>query len=191
MLILDSWQIHQENGEDRLEPVTGPVFPLGPWRETAQGSLRATALLIEGGQCPPEKSRTGQPVFSFGRKVKLRPVRGQVKDGVEHRWALVSGIARPHRFEAGASESLDQPVVLSLRCQDHVDYSKPLLAKIVRQMDSAGATALVTTAKDWIKLAALWQDPRPVMVLDMELFWDKENALNQWLVERINPVKSS
>ena len=52
-------------------------------------------------------------------------------------------------------------------------------------MDSTGATALVTTAKDWIKLSSLWKDPRPVMVLDMELVWEKENALNQFLAERI------
>ncbi len=185
LLILDSWHICRENGEDLLEPVTGPVFPLGPWRETARGSKRASALIIEGGPCPPVKSRSGQPVFSFSRSVELRQVQGQVKEEDEQRWALVSGIARPHRFEASAHQCLNQPIVLSLRCRDHAVYSNNLLVKILREMDSTGATALVTTVKDWIKLATLWRDPRPVLVLDMDLVWEKSNALNQWLVERL------
>ena len=190
LLILDSWDIERKNDDSVLKPSTGPVFPLGPWRETARGSQRAGALLIEGGENPPEVSDFGLPVFSFGRKVKLQTVYGEECSNKDHDWALLSGIARPVRFETAAVECLGKPGVVVIRCRDHAGYNRQMYIKIISEMDETGATGLVTTAKDWIKLAAFWGDSRPVKVLDMELEWAKKNALNQWLVERVEHLSS-
>jgi len=189
LVILDSWLTTGSADSSRLEPVTGATFPFGPWRETAEGASRASAILVEGGPDLPALSSAGQPVFSFGRSVKLKQVRGPAADPAEGHWALVSGIARPEKFENSAMELLGEPVVLALRCQDHVKYSKRLVKTILNSMNEAGARSLVTTAKDWVKLSGVWPDGRPVMVLDMELEWEKKEALNQWLVERLRDLK--
>ncbi len=183
LLILDSWLIEETGAETRLVPITGSVFPFGPWRETFRGADRATALLVEGKADLPGISQKGQPVFSFSRFVELSHVHGSDVEADVGSWALVSGIARPEKFEASAMNLLGEPVVLVLRCRDHANYTKKLQETILKAMDETGAEGLVTTAKDWVKLSNVWNDPRPVLVLNMELIWGNKDAFNQWLVE--------
>ena len=185
LVILDSWLVDSRGGQSILQPLTGSVFPFGPWRETAGGADRASALLVESEAELPEVSFHGQPVFSFRRFVELRHVSGPAVGTEARNCALVSGIARPEKFEAAALELLDQPAVLSLRCRDHVNYGQSLVQTILKEMDETGAETLLTTAKDWVKLSGVWNDSRPVMVLDMELKWAKKDAFNHWLVERV------
>ena len=187
LVILDSWRVQQEN--HRLQPITGSVFPFGPWRESARGADRATALLVEGKDRLPDTSLCDQPVFSFRRGVYLRQVQDAQEGHAPKNWALVSGIARPEKFETAAVDLLTEPVVLSIRCRDHEKYSRRLLRSVLATMDETGSEGLVTTAKDWVKLSRLWQDPRPVMVLEMELEWTKKDTFNHWLVERVRNLE--
>jgi tetraacyldisaccharide 4'-kinase len=191
LVILDSWNHRQENGKTLLEPVTGPVFPFGPWRESAAGADRAAAFLIEGEDLPAAEGPSGQPVFAFWRKMNLRQVHGGGISRDQSSWGLLSGIARPHRFEKTATGHVSGPVVFSLRCPDHVGYSSPLVEKVVKAMDRHGADGLVTTAKDWVKLSDLWTDNRPVFVLELEVAWRNENALKQFLLERVQNIDES
>ena len=190
LLILDSWQEIQQTGKTVLTPSTGNVFPFGPWRESAQGAARATALLGEGGATFPSYSAAGQPAFSFGRTVNMRQVHGPVISEDMPAMALVSGIARPEKFEASVMNILGKKAVLSIRCRDHENFGTKLVDTIVGQMNETGAGAMVTTAKDWVKLSHFWEDPRPVMVLDLELMWHKKDAFNHWLVERVNKLET-
>lgn len=185
IVILDSWDVLDRGENSLLKPVTGSVFPFGPWRESARGAERATALLVECDNEVPEKSNTGQPVFSFSRYVELRQVHGPETCIEENSWALVSGIARPEKVEESAEKLLEKPAVLSLRYRDHMKYPAKVVLDIQKKMTEAGATALITTAKDWVKLSSVWNDARPVMVLEMNLEWGTKNAFNQWLVERV------
>jgi len=190
LLILDSWEISGGGDSLQLSPVTGSIFPFGPWRETAAGARRASALLVEDRNLKVLKSSFGQPVFPFTRYVELRQVRGADCVDSSTRWALLSGIARPEKFENSARELLEGSLVLSVRCKDHARYGKALLKTIRREMDSTEAGALLTTAKDWVKLSSVWDDPRPVVVLDMKLQWAEKNALHQWLVKRVGELKN-
>lgn len=190
LVILDSWQVVQEHGSHLLEPVAGNVFPFGPWRESAGGAKRATALLGEGGPSFPDFSLTGQPAFSFHRTMEMRQVQGTETGESGKAWALVSGIARPEKFEASAQDILGKNVVLKVRCRDHENYGPKLVRNILNHMDDTGARGLVTTAKDWVKLSHMWQDSRPVFVLDMELVWHEKNAFNHWLVERVKDLEA-
>ena len=58
------------------------------------------------------------------------------------------------------------------------------MQRIRQALDKEGATAVATTAKDWVKMAPLWRDERPVALLDLQLVWKQENALGRWLAER-------
>ncbi len=186
LLILDPWRVKEKKSCEFLEPATGDVFPLGPWRESSSGARRAAAILVEGSEATPARSILGQPVFAFERSVGLRNIQGSLPEGDTRKWALVSGIARPERFEVSARQCLGDEPVLSVRCRDHARFSPRLVQRILREMESSKAEGLITTGKDWVKLSAVWNDERPVMVLDLNLIWrGKENALIHWLAERI------
>ncbi len=186
LVILDSWDVKNFGREARLVPWTGRVFPFGPWREDAEGAERAAALLVESDREDlPRLSVHGQPVFAFQRRQTLRWMQGdEARASGGLRWALLSGIARPEGFERAAAGALPGQVVLSARCRDHSPYGVRMVERILRAADEAGAEAIATTAKDWVKLADLWRDPRPLVVLDLHLVWKQENAPGQWLAER-------
>ena len=120
LVILDAWGAVGPDGGKRLVPRTGPVFPLGPWRENATGARRASALLVESAEEVPSISIHGQPVFAFRRQTSLRFTGETAQDmGATRRWGLISGIARPEGFEAAALDLLPGEVGLSMRCRDH------------------------------------------------------------------------
>ncbi len=187
VVILDRWTIENESGQ--LIAGTGRVFPAGPWRESAQGAVRADLLLVEAQDPVPAGSDHGQPVGSFARRLSLREARTagtRIPDS--RRWAALSGIAHPDRFEAGVAEELGCSPVLTVRCGDHQQYRESLLARIISEMEQAGADTLVTTAKDWVKLESLWPAGSAVLIADLELEWGQKNALPDWIEERVGSV---
>lgn len=186
LLILDAWDVVGPSAERRLAPRTGPVFPLGPWREDASGARRAAALLVETSADLPARSIHGQPVFAFSRRQEVRWTGSENTDREKPRtWGLISGIARPEGFEKQAAAVLPGELAAGARCPDHAPYDRDLLCRILAAMDEQGVDAIATTAKDWVKLEPIWEDPRPVVVLDLHLIWRHENALGRWLAERV------
>ncbi len=51
---------------------------------------------------------------------------------------------------------------------DHHPFQPGELAALVREAETAGASALVTTAKDWARLAERWEQTMPLWVLEVE-----------------------
>ena len=51
---------------------------------------------------------------------------------------------------------------------DHYPFQPAELAALVREAETAGAWALVTTAKDWARLAERWDQTMPLWVLEVE-----------------------
>jgi len=51
---------------------------------------------------------------------------------------------------------------------DHHPFQPAELAALVREAETAGAWALVTTAKDWARLAERWDQTMPLWVLEVE-----------------------
>jgi tetraacyldisaccharide 4'-kinase len=88
---------------------------------------------------------------------------------------LVSAIARPERFEADARQSA--PGVAGVTAfRDHHVASSIEWAAVVARARAAGADALVTTAKDAVRLPAD-PGPLPVLVLRIAIAIDGEAAL--------------
>lgn len=185
ILILDRWRVAGTEGEARLEPLAGPVFPLGPYRESVRGAARADILLVETSDCLPSRAAGDCAVATFTRKIALRPAAGQAAHLPGGRpYALVSGIARPQAFEAGTVGVVGRPAALAVRLRDHQQYALPLVKRILRELDDAGVEALVTTAKDWVKLEPFWPPDRAVLVADLEVVWGQPNALPHLVEER-------
>ncbi len=133
-------------------------LPAGRLREFPSAYRRADALLVNGSGDWPHG-----PCF----RVRRRVLGFFAVDGLEQapplRPWLVSGIARPERFHADVRE-LVPGAVGSQSFPDHHRFSATQWAAVARRAAAAGADALVTTAKDAVRLPAPGS-ALPVLVL--------------------------
>ncbi|MCB1185163.1 tetraacyldisaccharide 4'-kinase, partial [bacterium] len=173
-LILDRWQVAPGPDGPEVVPGTGPVFPFGPWREGAVGAARAGLWLVESGDEVPVRGRGGAQVLGFRRVGRLVTVGENAH--LPARPVLVSGIARPERFEAEATGLLSAAPVLAVRLEDHASYGADVRARIVAAVREAGGDGVVTTAKDWVKLAGGWPADLAAAVVDLELVWGNDQT---------------
>lgn len=167
----------------------GRVFPGGELREPLGALARAHAVVITGVE-PATKTKADQfrellserfpglPVFLSG----YRPVALRKEPG-----------ARPCRLEAvhemdlcgfcgiGTPESFHQ-TLLGLGCRlrgfksfrDHCPYGRTELAALVRWAQRQGGRGLITTEKDFVKIAPFWDGSFPMFVLRVELTLDQD-----------------
>lgn len=166
-----------------LRPVAGPAAPFGPWRESAVGAARARVWLVEGGGDFPA-GPPGTLVTGFRREFRLD--HGALPAGPV---ALLSGIARPEAFEAAATAALGGVPALAIRCRDHEPYDARLLARIDALLAAGGIAAVVTTAKDRVKLAPRWGARAPLQVLELQVRWTGAAALPDLVRERLDAVR--
>ncbi|MBK8166066.1 MAG: tetraacyldisaccharide 4'-kinase [bacterium] len=166
-----------------LRPLAGRVAPFGPWRESAVGAARAAVWLVEAGETLPA-GPAGTTVAAFRREYRFE---GGAPAG--RSVALLSGIARPEVFEAAAAQLLVAEPALVIRCRDHEPYGDRLLARIDGLLRSAAIDAVVTTAKDRVKLAARWDGRPGLRVLEMQVRWTGALALPDLVRERLDAVR--
>lgn len=184
IVILDAWRRGPGRGGEALVPLTGPTAPFGPWRESARGAVRAGIWLLEADPTGL-KVPNGTQVAGFSRTFSLSgatlPPPGPV--------VLLSGIARPEAFEAGAAGHLAEPAVASIRCADHEPYGERMLARLDRILAGTGARSVVTTAKDAVKLEPRWGRRPPLAVLELRVHWEGTPTLPDLVRERLDAVR--
>jgi tetraacyldisaccharide 4'-kinase len=138
-------------------------LPAGRLREFARAAARAdvSVRVLDGGETP-----SGPPFFARRRAEGFTDTAGRPQ-AAPRRALLLSGIARPERFPADV-RSLGVEVIAHARFPDHHRYRAPELERVGAEAVARGAEALVTTAKDAVRLpeAAL---PLPLLVLGMRL----------------------
>jgi tetraacyldisaccharide 4'-kinase len=135
------------------------VLPAGRLREPVGAAASADALLITGGSPAtdePLKRALGVPV-TFRVRRSMGPPRwlenGQPAEIRSKEVILaVAGIARPERFFADLSEA-NLSVTATETFRDHHPYTDADVERIVRARDKAGATLVVTTEKDAVRLS--------------------------------------
>ena len=70
----------------------------------------------------------------------------------------VSGVAKPDIFEAGLQSHLGPaPILAHMKYADHFDYQAMDADQILKKMQEVGATQILTTEKDLVKLQAFPQ----------------------------------
>lgn len=184
ILILDRWEILTEGSRETVRAGSGPLFPFGPWRETTTGAGRAALWILETKADLPPAGEGGTAVTGFSRTLHLTDPRAPEKPArVAGSWAVLSGIARPEAFERHSADLTGTPPVLAVRCGDHAQYGPRLVARIAAEATAAGASCLITTAKDWIKIQAHWRVGPPVLVAELEINWEGNTATLPDLVE--------
>jgi tetraacyldisaccharide 4'-kinase len=165
----------------------GRLLPAGPLREAPSALARADVVVFNGASDRAAIAqarevigrwlRPEQRAYGLRRGITLLAAtpaaREQPRDAV-----LVAGIARPDDFrESLLAMGVDASDVLTFR--DHYRY-RDLDARRIRER--AGTRAIVTTEKDWVKLARFDWEGTPLWVarLDVELVGG--NDVDAWLL---------
>jgi tetraacyldisaccharide 4'-kinase len=167
----------------------GRLFPAGRLREPLASVGRAHAVVLTGagslddGRDLAESLRsygfTGPGFASFTRPGQPRWIGesgGELAAGVKV--FLVTAIARPERFVATARD-LGFEITGELRFPDHHPYPAQSLERIAEAFRSSGATAVLTTAKDGVKLLGRLNVP----LAELPVRADPEPAFWDWLDE--------
>lgn len=159
----------------------GHVLPAGPLREPLGALARADLVVAVGAKHTGE---AGEVLASVARHAPGVPVllaehvptecftaqnvRAAATRLAGMRLLAFAGIGSPASFERTLAE-LGASVAEVVAFPDHHGYSREELAALWRRAAAAGADALVTTEKDWVRLRPLPPSGRPLFVLTVRL----------------------
>jgi len=158
-------------------------LPAGRLRERVAALSRADVVLVTGGGAGPDRPELSErPRFVYRRSVLGFRGPGGGLVAAPTRAHLLSGIARPERF---AEDVRASGVVVTGhdRHRDHHVFSAAELEAAADRARRAGAQAIVTTAKDRVRIRALPPSP-PLLVLEIGALIERE----QELLERLRGV---
>ena len=187
----------------------GHLLPRGLMREPKSALRRAHASIITRADQveADEVDRLDRDIASITGRPPIAHAEHAWSGLVDHDDKLVAldrlreqqvmgvvGIGNPAAFV----RTLTQHAAEVLHCEqlpDHHAYTRKTLLRLIELAQAAGADAVVTTEKDWVKWALLLEDERVVLpILRTTLavrYRDGEKALHQLLAERIPlPVDS-
>lgn len=203
LLLLDDGFSHAALARDLdllLFPAADPfagsrLLPTGRLREPLAAAAAADAVILTG--VPSAAEGAGAQLaaslvpFGFGgpgfasTTLAGAPVDGDGRELAPGTRAFaVAAIARPERFFAAARDSGLEIVGEEAR-RDHDPYPAGALARIERRAESAGAAALLVTAKDRAKLAGRTRLPLAVLPIEAR----PEPAFWSWLDQRLRGLR--
>jgi tetraacyldisaccharide 4'-kinase len=159
------------------------LLPAGNLREPLQAAHRATIIAIPADEPKLETALRAWgwqgPLWRLHRKMELPAVAGPV--------AAFCGIARPEQFFEGLEAAgLEVPVRITF--PDHHRYTDADLKCLTTAARAAGATALVTTEKDQVRLgqlASVLPESLPLLTAGLHIEIENESAAIDWLVGRL------
>jgi tetraacyldisaccharide 4'-kinase len=146
----------------------GWLLPLGPLREPIGRLIAADLVWLHGdglglGVQPAVRSRS-----KLVGAVSVQDLAAALKSIKGQRIAAFSGIARPHRFRQTLADA-GAEIAVDWRLSDHRVFSVDELRLTAQEAQRAGATALVCTEKDAVRLPPGLQLPLPLLALRLEL----------------------
>jgi tetraacyldisaccharide 4'-kinase len=176
---------------DFERPVT---LPAGRLREPEKTASRADALIVAGDANArlAMAQRLGVE-HAYGLVRHVGPAVEDTAGGVHlvsapARVVLVSGIARPTRFEDEA-RAAGYDVAESIAFADHHRYAAPDIARIAEAVRTKGAACVLTTEKDLMRLLPLRPLPFHVAVRPLQVRVEPDTFM-PWLLERLSAARA-
>ena len=159
------------------------VLPSGHLREPLSAARFADALLVTGAD-----DEVVQIARDLGHESAFRvaPRYADLKGPravAPERVLAVAGIARPERFFLGL-RTLGWDVTRELTFRDHHWFTARDVETIERAARESGASAIITTEKDAVRLPAATHDI-PILVLPMTVEIEPAGVFESWLLERL------
>jgi tetraacyldisaccharide 4'-kinase len=167
---------------------TDSLLPAGNLREPLNAARRATVIAIpaEDAALEAELRAWGWqgPVWRLRRKMESPAVDGPV--------AAFCGIARPQQFFAGL-EAGGLQIVLRKAFPDHHRYTAFDVERLAGAARAAGASVLVTTQKDQVrlgKLASVIPASLPLKIAGLRIEVENQDQAIAWLLDQLKPVSA-
>jgi len=180
----------------------GHVVPRGLMREPASELERADGVIVTRVDQVSARRRlaldkrlerlSGSAPLAHVRHVWTQVRAGASSYGIEtlagSRVAAACGIGNPAAFERMLTATVGE----LLWCEALADHARPDRARLTALLEKAakaGAAALVTTEKDWVKWQRVLRDtalPLPVYRVDLSIEWvDGEGGLDALLAQTL------
>jgi tetraacyldisaccharide 4'-kinase len=164
------------------------LLPAGNLREALHAATRADVIAIPKGDAELERyllhvdidrnskaTRWTGPLWRLRRRMDVPSADAPV--------LAFCGIARPEQFFSGLREaSVDVAGIKAFR--DHHRYSQDDLDSLAARAGRCGASALLTTEKDAVRLAGL-TPPLPMLTVGLRTEVEDEAAAMEWLIARL------
>jgi len=159
------------------------LLPAGNLREALRAAERADVIAI-----PADEPEVAERIRSWGwqkavwrlrRRMEVPPLEGPV--------VAFCGIARPEQFFEGL-ERAGMRLTARFTFPDHYRYTIGDLERITAAAQSTGATALLTTEKDCVRIRTLAQDRPalfPLKAVPLTIMIEDESAAVDWLIRRV------
>lgn len=185
----------------RTSDLNGRRMPFGRLRESPSALSRADGLIIESdgsdgsdGSGDSERSwRDDQPVFRLRRSIGS-PVA--LEAGVRvatlekgQKVVAVCGIADPDRFSRMLSAD-GWMVAETLPFADHHAFSRHDLHDIAQAVARHGASGVLTTAKDAMRLLPLRPLPVPMAFVPLHVAVEPPARFREWLLGRLAEARA-
>jgi tetraacyldisaccharide 4'-kinase len=165
--------LNPEDWNDRL-------LPAGNLREPRSAAKRADVIAIPDAEAGLEQELrlwgwTG-PLWRVRRRMDVPQVAGPV--------VAFCGIARPEQFFIGL-EAAGLQLAGRIAFRDHHRYSDTDMQRLYRAATAAGASALVTTLKDKVRLGAVPGTEIPILTAGLRLEIEDEVGALEGLEGRL------
>jgi tetraacyldisaccharide 4'-kinase len=164
----------------------GCLLPAGNLREPREAAMRATVIAIPAGDLELEPALRNWgwqgPIWRLHRHMEVPPVSDPV--------LAFCGIARPGQFFAGL-EASGLHLAGGVAFRDHHNYAFRDLHRLHQAAHAAGASALITTAKDQVRLTPLLATlppDLPLLTAGLRIEIEDESAALDWLVDRLKAI---
>jgi tetraacyldisaccharide 4'-kinase len=170
----------------------GSLLPYGRLRETPEGLSRADCVVLT--RCDQVDSveslrdeigrlTGGRPIFeSQMRALRLSPLKnGSETITPPARVAAFCAVGNPASFFEGLRR-MGYELALEKSFLDHHVFSQQEIDSLVKTASDTGASALITTAKDAVKLRSL-SFSMPCYVLEIEIAIDRADAFTRLIAD--------
>jgi tetraacyldisaccharide 4'-kinase len=163
------------------------LLPAGNLREPLRAARRASVIAIPANEpaLEGELRRWGwkKPIWRLKRVMEIPAENGTV--------AVFCGIARPEQFFAGI-KAAGFEIALQRAFPDHHSYTARDLERLAAAARATGASALLTTEKDLVRLGKLASElPRslPIRTVHLRVEIEDQDAAIDWLLGQLLPLK--
>ncbi len=171
----------------------GYLLPRGNLREPQSALAAAQVLILTRFEAERHRQTLAALQTAYPAKTvltatitpaaaRLFPAGREEPPAALHGQSLLAfaGLARPEVFQRTLAD-LGVRLAGFQAFPDHHPFAPAEVAALVRQAQAAGATALVTTAKDWARLGEKWDAALPLWVLDVEAQIDQPERILEFL----------
>ena len=175
------------------DDLTDRPLPAGRLRERLTAASAAHAALVTA-TYDSAADRIGralgvQTVFRVTRTIGAPRMVGGTRDSVvvppESRVFVVTGIARPDRFEADVSAAGWQ-IAGIMTFRDHYPFDARDIRRISMAAQAARCAIILTTEKDAVRLNACDLGDLPIASVPLILAVEPADRFRDWLLNRVN-----